>query len=207
MYYKIKQNILFRQYEDYGFITDNSMFGYRIPGDASLYPGEEYVSESGSVMLNLLSKTPQHIDNIVESLLSLFTDVKPDELKSDVSEFFDMFVEAGFLSKGESFEECNNTNNIITDISENAETVTPIVSSDCSKNFLNQNDLLRILRIEIANECNERCVHCYIPHEYKTKSIDSELFYRTIEEGRDMNIINVTLSGGEPLLHKDILGF
>lgn len=198
---------MFRQYEDYGFITDNSMFGYRIPGDASLYPGEEYVSESGSVMLNLLSKTPQHIDNIVESLLSLFTDVKPDELKSDVSEFFDMFVEAGFLSKGESFEECNNTNNIITDISENAETVTPIVSSDCSKNFLNQNDLLRILHIEIANECNERCVHCYIPHEYKTKSIDSELFYRTIEEGRDMNIINVTLSGGEPLLHKDILGF
>lgn len=207
MYYKIKNNILFRQYEEYGLITDNSMFGYRIPGDDYLYPGEEFVSESGAVMLNLLSKTPQHIDDIVVQLLSIFVDVETDELKKDTAEFFDMFVETGFLSKGESFEECNNTDIINIDTCEHAETSVPIVSSDCSKNFLNQNDLLRSLHIEIANECNERCVHCYIPHKYKTKSIDSALFYRTVEEGRDMNIINVTLSGGEPLLHKDIIGF
>lgn len=207
MYYKIKNNILFRQYEGYGFITDNSMFGYRIPGDASLYPGEEFVSESGAVMLNLLNKTPQHINQIVDKLLSVFIDVERDELKCDTQGFFDMFVESGYLGKGESFEECNNTDNIIIDNFKNEETVAPIVSSDCSKNFLNQNDLLRSLHIEIANECNERCVHCYIPHEYKTKSIAPELFYRIVEEGRDMNIINVTLSGGEPLLHKDIIGF
>lgn len=207
MYYKIKNHILFRQYEEYGLITDNSMFGYHIPGDDYLYPGEEFVSESGAVMLNLLSKTPQHIDDIVAQLLSIFVDVEADELKKDTAEFFDMFVEAGFLSRGESFEECNNTDIINIDTCENAETAATIVSSDCSKNFLNQNDLLRSLHIEIANECNERCVHCYIPHEYKTKSIDPALFYRTVEDGRDMNIINVTLSGGEPLLHKDIIGF
>lgn len=207
MYYKIKNNILFRQYEEYGLITDNSMFGYRMPGDDYLYPGEEFVSESGAVMLNVLNKTPQHIDDIIARLLSIFVDVESDELKKDTAEFFDMFVEAGFLSRGEFFEECNNTDIINIDTCENAETATTIVSSDCPKNFLNQNDLLRSLHIEIADECNERCVHCYIPHEYKTKSIDSALFYRIIEEGRDMNIINVTLSGGEPLLHKDIIGF
>lgn len=207
MYYRIKNNIMFRQYEEYGLITDNSMFGYRMPGDDYLYPGEEFVSESGAVMLKVLSKKPQHIDDIVERLLSIFVDVEFDELKKDTAEFFDMFVEAGFLSRGESFEECNNSDITNTDTCENAETAVPIVSSDCSKNFLNQNDLLRSLHIEIANECNERCVHCYIPHEYKTKSIDPALFYRTVEEGRDMNIINVTLSGGEPLLHKDIIDF
>lgn len=207
MYYKIKNNILFRQYKEYGLITDNSMFGYRISGDDYLYPGEEYVSKSAAVMLNVLNKTPQHIDNIVEKLLSIFVDVESDELKKDTAEFFDMFVEAGFLSRGESFEECNNTDITNIDICESTETAVPIVSSDCSKNFLNQNDLLRSLHIEIANECNERCVHCYIPHEYKTKSIDPTLFYRTVEEGRNMNIINVTLSGGEPLLHKDIIDF
>ena len=37
--------------------------------------------------------------------------------------------------------------------------------------------------------------------------MDSDLFYRIIEEGRQMNIIHVTLSGGEPLLHKDIIDF
>ena len=198
---------MFRQYEEYGLITDNSMFGYRMPGDDYLYPGEEFVSESGAVMLKVLSKKPQHIDDIVERLLSIFVDVEFDELKKDTAEFFNMFVEAGFLSRGESFEECNNSDITNIDTCENVETAVPIVSSDCSKNFLNQNDLLRSLHIEIANECNERCVHCYIPHEYKTKSIDPALFYRTVEEGRNMNIINVTLSGGEPLLHKDIIGF
>lgn len=206
MYYKIKDNIIFRQYEEYGLITDNSMFGYRKPGDDALFPGEEFVSESGAVMLNTLSKLPQHIDTIVDKLLSIFVGVERDELKNDVIEFFNILVDAGFLSNGESFEECNN-DNTNSYFSESEELTVPIVSSDCSKNFLNQNDLLRSLHIEIANECNELCVHCYIPHEYKTKSINSELFYRTVEEGRDMNIINVTLSGGEPLLHNDIIGF
>ena len=206
MYYKIKDNIIFRQYEEYGLITDNSMFGYRKPGDDALFPGEEFVSESGAVMLNTLSKLPQHIDTIVDKLLSIFVGVERDELKNDVIEFFNILVDAGFLSNGESFEECNN-DNTNSYFSESEELTVPIVSSDCSKNFLNQNDLLRSLHIEIANECNERCVHCYIPHEYKTKSIDPVLFYKTIEEGRAMNIINVTLSGGEPLLHKEILGF
>ena len=37
--------------------------------------------------------------------------------------------------------------------------------------------------------------------------ISSDLFYRVIEDGRKMNIINVTLSGGEPLLHEDFVEF
>lgn len=207
MYYRIKNNILFRQYKEYGFITDNSMFGYRIPGDTPLYPGEEFVSESGAVMLNQLNKIPQHIDDIVNKLLSIFIDVEPDEMKRDTVEFFDMFVEAGFLSRGESFDACKNDGNVSKSYSENDKSEASIVSSDCSKGFIAQNELLRSLHIEIANECNERCVHCYIPHEYKTKSIDSDLFYRIVEEGRNMNIINVTLSGGEPLFHKDIINF
>lgn len=207
MYYKIKNNILFRKYEGYGYITDNSMFGYRMSRDTSLYPGEEFISESGAVMLNQLNKTPQHLDDIVDKLLSIFVDVESDELKHDTAEFFDMFVKAGFLSRGESFGECNNIDNLNIGTIENVEPTTPIVSSDCSKIVFNQNDFLRSLHIEITNECNERCVHCYIPHGFKTKSIDSELFYRIVEEGRNMNIINVTLSGGEPLLHKDIIFF
>ena len=66
---------------------------------------------------------------------------------------------------------------------------------------------MRSIHFDITSICNERCVHCYIPQKCKTKIIESELFYRVLEEGRKMNIIHVTLSGGEPLLHKDIVGF
>lgn len=207
MYYRIRNSILFRRYKEYGYITDNSMFGYRQLDDTSFYPGEEYVSESGAIMLDMLSKSPQHIDTIVDKLLSIFVDVDFDELKCDTIEFFDMFVEAGFLCSGKTFEDCYNYQETNLNAFESIDSTLSIVSSECTKNIFNQNDFLRSIHIEIANECNERCVHCYIPHEYKTKSIDSELFYRIIEEGRSMNIINVTLSGGEPLLHNDFIKF
>ena len=72
MYFKIKDSIMFRKYEEYGYITDNSMFGYRWLNDNSEWPGEEYVSESGAVMLDALSKIPKHIDSIVEEFLNIF---------------------------------------------------------------------------------------------------------------------------------------
>lgn len=76
MYYKINSHILFRNCKEYGFITDNAMFGYRFLNDKTKLPGEEYVSESGAVYLDALSKIPQHIDTIVDSLLQIFVDVE-----------------------------------------------------------------------------------------------------------------------------------
>ncbi len=208
MYYKIRDNILFRQYDKYGYITDNSMFGYCTYNDSDKFPGEQYVSESGSVMLSMLSKTPQHINTIVEMLMNVFVDVEYEELKKDVIEFYDLFFEAGFLNRGKTITECNANSNTKSNKITNMESIsTALISSDFSQDIFSQNDSIRSLHIEIANECNERCIHCYIPHKFKTKMIDPDLFYKIICEGREMNIINVTLSGGEPLLHKDFIMF
>ena len=206
MYYRIKENVLFRKYNEYGYITDNSMFGYRSLNDNSIWPGEEYVSQSGAIMLDVLDKIPKDIDSIIEKLLEIFVDVDLEELKSDAIEFYDMFVAAGLLASGKTYEECKNKVDK-TIQNEGGKYENLIVSGECSKNIFNQNDFLRSLHIEVASECNERCVHCYIPHEDKLKMIKSSLFYSIIEEGRNMNIINVTLSGGEPLLHKDFVRF
>lgn len=207
MYFRIKDSIMFRKYDEYGYITDNSMFGYRCLDDNDEWPGEEYVSESGAMMLNILSKIPKHIDSIVEELLSIFIDVDYEELKNDTIEFYSIFVEVGFLIFGETFEDCKKKTDDKSQNQLNISALRESISEDCSKKIFHQNDFLRSLHIEVANECNERCVHCYIPHEYKTKIISSDLFYRIIEDGRKMNIINITLSGGEPLLHKDFVNF
>ena len=47
-------------------------------------------------MLGVLSKIPQDIYSVLNKLLGIFVDVELDELKQDVIEFYDMFVEAGF---------------------------------------------------------------------------------------------------------------
>lgn len=209
MYFKIRNNILFRQYKEYGYITDNEMFGYRFLNDTNVMPGEKYVSDIGAIMLACLEKQPKHIDDAIKNLLELFSDVDYDELKEDTIEFFVQLAEEGFLAYGETAEECckyetdKKSNKI-----ELKEYDSKIVEKeDCSLNILNDYDFLRSVHIEIANECNERCVHCYIPHELKTKVIDNNLFYKIIDEARDLNILNVTISGGEPLLHKEILSF
>lgn len=208
MYYKIRNDVLFRKYQRHGYIADNSEYGYRMLNDSRRYVGEKYVSASGAVMLSMLSKSPRSIDDIVKELSHIFTGVEYEMLKQDTVEFFDLFVDEGFLSRGETLDTCTdqfventpkpNDGNQIQD---------NIMKHDCTGGEISPNEFLRSIHIEIADACNERCVHCYIPNECKNNVMDSTLFYRIVEEGRKMNIIHVTLSGGEPLLHKDIIGF
>lgn len=208
MYYKIRNDVLFRKYQGHGYIADNSEYGYRMLNDNRQYLGEKYVSASGAIMLSMLSKSPRSIDDVVEELSQIFTGVEYEMLKQDTAEFFDLFVDEGFLSRGEAIDTC--TDQFIENtpkLSDCDQIQEGIVKNDCTGGDISPNEFLRSIHIEIADACNERCIHCYIPNERKNNVIDSALFYRIIEEGRKMNIIHVTLSGGEPLLHKDILGF
>jgi radical SAM protein with 4Fe4S-binding SPASM domain len=60
---------------------------------------------------------------------------------------------------------------------------------------------LTSLQIELTSRCNERCVHCYIPHENKTIDMDPALFYNAIDQCRKMGVSDLTFSGGEPMMH------
>ena len=208
MYYKIKNDVLFRKYQGHGYIADNSEYGYRMLFFFCCCLGENYVSASGAIMLNMLSKSPRSIDDVVGELSQIFTGVEYEMLKQDTAEFFDLFVDEGFLSRGETIDTCTDQFVENTPRPRGGDQIQDgIMRNDCTGVEISPNEFLRSIHIEIADACNERCIHCYIPNERKNNVIDSSLFYRIIEEGRKMNIIHVTLSGGEPLLHKDILGF
>ena len=208
MYYKIKNDILFRQYPGYGYITDNAKFGYRLLNDTRYLPGENYVSEVGAIMLAALSKTPRHIDEITEDLVQIFKGVDCDTLKQDTMDFFQWFVEEGYLSSGETFEACQKREtDIIPGQQEKGLSRAAVRMENRPKEQFSPNELFRYLHIELTSACNEQCVHCYIPHEGKHETIEPALFYRILEEGREMNLVHVTLSGGEPLLHRNFLDF
>lgn len=208
MYFKIRSKIMYRDYVKYGYLTDDSLFGYYFLNDEWEMPGEKYVSESAAVMLNMLSKEPQHIDVIVEKLENIFEGVGHEELKEDTMEFFCYLVEEGFLCMGETPEQCDKNDISKKKAIANNNVGHAVITKDtCGKEIFQDTSLLRSLHIEIANECNERCVHCYIPHEFKLKVMEASLFYKIIEEARDLNVINITISGGEPLLHKELIPF
>lgn len=208
MYYKIRDDVLFRKYEGHGYLADNSEYGYRMLNDKRPYLEEKYVSASGAVMLSMLSKTPRSIEGVIEELSRIFIGVEHEMLIQDTADFFDYLVNEGFLSCGETVDVC--VDRFVDDIREprDVEQISDgIVSNECTGEEISPNEFLRTIHIDVADACNERCVHCYIPNECKNSVIDSALFYRIVEEGRKMNIIHVTLSGGEPLLHKDIISF
>lgn len=63
--------------------------------------------------------------------------------------------------------------------------------------------ILLSLTIELNTICNEKCIHCYIPSHSKV-GLPFEKITSIIEEFREMGGLNLTLTGGEIFLRKDI---
>ena len=202
MFFRLNDKVLFRHYGTYGYITDNSMFGYRFLNDNSVPLHEKFTSQSGAYILSVLNRTPQDLDTITQKLFEIFIDVDYEALKHDVYDFFMQLSAEGYIDCGESFDECRE--GIRKSFSSNE---TPACNDSDTHFTVPQANLLKSIHIEIANACNERCLHCFIPNKYKTSFMPSELFYKIVEDGRAMNIIHVTLTGGEPMLHPDFMNF
>ncbi|MCH5318860.1 MAG: radical SAM protein [Paramuribaculum sp.] len=65
---------------------------------------------------------------------------------------------------------------------------------------------LRKLQINLTERCNERCIHCYIPEEKRSRggTLDYQLLESLIDDFCEMGGKELVLSGGEALLHPDL---
>lgn len=56
--------------------------------------------------------------------------------------------------------------------------------------------------MEITNACNLNCIHCYNDSGHKIRDeLTLTEFYKVINEMKNLGVLRITLSGGEPLLH------
>lgn len=208
MYYKIRNDIMYRYYENFAYLTDNNDFTYNQVDADNIR--ERIVSESGSIFLSVLEKSPLSIDVIIDRIKSIFVDVDDDILKNDAVEFYDELVFAGFLDSGNSEKNCDEYGKwgYIKEIRNKGALAEQdeLYTQEFFEATYNKKPQLRSVLLEITTQCNERCVHCYIPHEYKVDLMDSEKMYDLLRQIRDMNVLNVTITGGEPMLHKEFLG-
>lgn len=217
MYFKRKSNIIFRNYEAFGYITDNRNFGYKQVNSNDNIIGDKILSESGAVFFSVLEKEPQTIDELTKKISKQFIDVDIDTIKSDVIDFFYTLEQDGFIVSGETIQECykkdirfsyRNSEPEIIKKSFSSKTMHPNKSTqDFLEEYFNGKPQLISLHVEITSKCNERCIHCYIPHENKISHMDSDLFYDILKQCKDMKLLHLTLSGGEPMLHKKICEF
>lgn len=60
--------------------------------------------------------------------------------------------------------------------------------------------------IEITSNCNLRCGHCYnFSGNHNPDKLESRTILLLLKELKEMNIYTVSISGGEPLAHRDYL--
>lgn len=203
--YRQKFDTFIRRYGDIGYITSKSNFGDRV------------VDSSGAVFLAALSREGQTLDELTAKIALSFIGVDIETLKHDAGEFYAMLEEDGFIVSGITEAELDRRDTRFTYSALEPKTskkdFTPAITraKKSSQEFLEEHfkdrPQLTSLQIELTSRCNERCIHCYIPHENKLSDIDPDLFYDVLDQCRDMGLLNITLSGGEPMLHKNFPEF
>src|SRR5258705_13722617 len=59
------------------------------------------------------------------------------------------------------------------------------------------------VHMDVTYRCNERCVHCYLDHDDRGEMLTSEI-KDILDQLAEAGVFFLTLSGGEPLVRKDL---
>ncbi len=209
MYFLKSPNIIYRDYPEFGYLTDNRSFGYDTAAKSNKKIGERLISKVGSIFYSVLTEQPQTPAEIAEKLSNVFPGIPLSNLENDAQEFLSGLSKDGFVKqikyKDNISEDVwfsyNNTEPFIID-----ENVNNEVDDSFDSNLFVEYRLTR-LHLSVSSACNERCIHCYFPDHIKEGIMPKALFIKIIEQCKELNVLNITISGGEPLLNPNIAFF
>lgn len=197
MYYKLNKHIFIRKINNKLFL-ENKLTEEIIHGDNIAY-----------IFLKYLSYTPQHINIILNNIISEFDSATVDknEIREDLIQFLIPFIDSSIVAYGLTELDCNKNetkfsykniklNNYNLEQKDTSETLIEIAKENSS------NPQLIYVMLEITKYCNERCLHCYIPHENKNIILTDENFYKIIDECKKLETVCAfRISGGECMTH------
>ena len=203
--------MLVRQSLDTFIRTTNDM-GYIYNQSTKL---ERMYNETGIDYLRCISRTPQNVEDIVTNqLLPLYNGVTYDELYIDFVSFLNDLQKMGFLLIGNNSQDIDieestmkNKTKSFVEYSESSKMNDEVQTTQLFAYSLSKKKpYLMSLQFEVTSKCNERCIHCYIPNKKKDdgQEMTLALFEDIIKQFSEMGGLQVSLSGGEILLHKDI---
>lgn len=197
--------IIYRDYPSNGYLTDNRNFGYDTVSKSCLKVGDLMMSKEGSIFYSQLEYRLMPIEAIVEKLMIVFPEVSCHQLYNDAVSFYQLLASKGFVYCCDEeemvydslsyFSYANKKSFILNQEME--------ISTTYEQIFGGQYSLTRV-HVDVSSRCNERCVHCYIPSQHKCDLMSAETFDKVLYECEQMKVLNITLSGGEPMLNPNL---
>ena len=192
-----------RKFGDIGYITNQLTKHDRVYDDV------------GAIFLERISREPQSVSCIVDALYPLFVGVDKETLHQDFVEFINDLEGDKFLVTGESELDLNHREPAFSYQAANPKTITfNFAQQDRDRAYPDTTDFfyqyfkdsptIFSLQMEVTSRCNERCIHCYIPHEEKTGDMELSLATDLMDQAREMGTVGLSLSGGELFLHSQI---
>ena len=184
----LNRGVFIRQYGPYTYITDTQRKIDRVYIHAEPF-------------FNKLSKVPVEDVEIIDSLKETFPAINENVLRNDLVDVFLHLYQNGMISCSEKdyFEGIVDKNR---ELYKSTADIVPI--SNLFDDYFEQHPTILALQIEVTYNCNEHCIHCYIPRE-RTEMLPFEKVKSVIDEFSAQGGLILTISGGECLLHPDII--
>lgn len=200
----VGRNSFYRRIGDYGYIVDQHSRKDRLYDPA------------GRVFLEQFSRKPRTVADIIEGALSVFQDAPRERVESDFTAFVRELEEEGFIVTGNDPDDVERKQVRFSYDVKDGKTY-PNTSIERQKQYTDtttffvehfrDNPFIMSFQFETTSRCNERCRHCYLPHERDMRDMPASLVFSLLDQLREMGTIGVTFSGGECLLHPNMKDF
>ena len=206
-YIRLHKDAFFRQYADIGYLWQQKERRSLV------------LDTNGALFFSALTREPQQTEDICKRLMQGYTDVTKEQITADFMAFMGRFVPLNIVVMGSSIQEMNANEQLFSYAKAEQyirSTKTSVKSVNTSEENVNhfltqhfkEHPQLLSLQIEITPHCNLKCVHCYLgfgtPSHSAQTGLSTQQICRVLDEFRALGGLQVTFTGGEAMLNKDL---
>jgi len=164
--------------------------------------------------LRHVTREPREWNTVVDEVVADYVDAPRETIAADFAAFMRPLIESKVVLTGGAAAEMDAQEPYFTYDCDDPKTLknTKVYSYEeheklpatIIEKYFAENPTLFSLQLDITQACTERCRHCYVP-EYNPLFLPYEKICEIVDEFREMGGLHISLSGGECMMHKDIV--